>query len=153
MKQIEIERKFLIDHIPEDLVIVKKNQISQGYVSTAPVIRIRQADEHYYLTVKGGGMKVREEFEMTINKEAFDHLSQKLDAPMLQKERWYIPYMAHTIELDIFHGDLEGLIVAEVEFPDEPSSNSFTPPGWFGEDVTMDGRYHNSALVKKGLPK
>ena len=57
-----------------------------------------------------------------------------------------IPYQGYTIELDVFENDLSPLVLAEVEFETEEEANTFTPPEWFGKDVTFDGRYHNSFL-------
>ena len=72
---------------------------------------------------------------------------EKIDGHPITKRRYMIPYEPYTIELDIFEGHMKGLIMAEVEFPSVDEANSFTPPSWFGEDVTEDGRYHNSNMI------
>ena len=71
----------------------------------------------------------------------------KCDGRFIEKTRYLIPYNEKlTIELDIFHNDLSPLILAEVEFESEDEANNFTPPEWFGEDVTFSPKYHNSNL-------
>ena len=155
---MEIERKFLLQKLPEHLEQYPHHEIEQGYLCTAPVVRIRRWDDSYILTYKGGGMMVREEYEHPLTKESYEHLREKADGIVIHKTRYVIPLEASAnstagrssdnlkIELDIFHGVYEGLRLAEVEFPDEESANRFTPPAWFGKDVTLDGRYHNSYM-------
>ena len=90
---------------------------------------------------------VREEYNLPLTKDSYMHLREKIDGRLIIKKRYLIPLSNElTIELDIFGGDLAPLMLAEVEFPDETSANSFTPPKWFGEDVTFSGEYHNSRL-------
>ena len=93
---------------------------------------------------------VREEYNLPLNKEAFDHLVTKIDGILIQKRRYLIPLdEKYTIELDIFEGELAPLQLAEVEFESEEEANSFVPPEWFGEDVTFSTAYHNSTLSKR----
>lgn len=147
---MEIERKFLIPSLPDDLSTYDHHHIEQGYLCTAPVVRIRKEDDLYYMTYKSKGMMVREEYNLPLTKESYDHLKPKADGIVISKTRYLIPYNdALTIELDVFHDDYEGLWLAEVEFNSEEAANAFQPPAWFGEDVTFDGRYHNSAMSKK----
>ena len=74
----------------------------------------------------------------------------KIDGRLIRKKRYMIPLNdSLTIELDVFEGDLAPLLLAEVEFPDEASALSFTPPEWFGTDVTFSSEYHNSTLSLK----
>ncbi|WP_033151766.1 CYTH domain-containing protein [Pseudobutyrivibrio ruminis] len=143
---MEIERKFLIKELP-DLGQYKYVEIEQGYLSTSPVVRIRRKDDAYILTYKGSGLMAREEIEAALTKEAYEHLLEKIDGYPITKRRYLIPLDPYTIELDVFSGHMEGLIMAEVEFPTEEEANSFTPPEWFGEDVTNDRRYHNSNMI------
>ena len=92
---------------------------------------------------------VRQEYNLPLTKEVYEHLREKVDGRLIVKTRYEIPLDdRHKIELDIFHGDLAPLILAEVEFADEDEANQFTPPEWFGEDVTFSSRYHNSNLSK-----
>ena len=147
---MEIERKFLVNRLPENLESYPCLHIEQGYLCTEPVVRIRRQDDSYYLTYKSGGLMVREEYNLPLTEEAYQHLLPKVDGRLIRKRRYRIPLTdTLTIELDLFRGDLAPLVLAEVEFPDEASANSFTPPHWFGEDVTFSSQYHNSNLSKK----
>ncbi len=149
---MEIERKFTIKTMP-DLTAFSTKKIVQAYLNTDPVIRIRKENEDYYLTYKGKGLLAREEYNLPLNKESFEHLLKKADGIIISKTRYCIPYKKHTIELDIFEDDLAPLIIAEVEFESEKEAAAFTPPDWFLEDVTYDKRYHNSNLsTMKNLP-
>jgi len=145
---MEIERKFLVPTLPKLDASLAKKQIQQGYVSTSPVVRIRQSNDDYILTCKGKGLIAREEFELSMTKDEYDHLATKLDFPLIKKTRYLMPYGPFTIELDVFDGHLKGLQVAEVEFSSLEIANSFTPPHWFGLDVTLDPRYQNNQLSK-----
>ena len=143
---MEIERKFLINKLP-DLSAYKYVDIQQGYLSTNPVVRIRKKNDKYILTYKGSGLMAREEIEAALTEEAYQHLLGKIDGRPITKRRYLIPYDPYTIELDVFSGHKEGLIMAEVEFPSVEEANAFVAPDWFGEDVTKDSRYHNSNMI------
>ena len=143
---MEIERKFLIKELP-DLSKYEFLEIEQGYLSTNPVVRIRKKNDKYILTYKGSGLFAREEIEANLTKEAYEHLSTKIDGYLITKKRYLIPLDPYTSELDVFEGHMDGLIMAEVEFPSVEEANAFNPPTWFGEDVTEDKRYHNSNMI------
>ncbi|QFJ54634.1 CYTH domain-containing protein [Pseudobutyrivibrio xylanivorans] len=143
---MEIERKFLIKELP-DLSKYNYVDIEQGYLSTQPVVRIRKKNDAYILTYKGGGLMAREEIEAALTKEAYEHLREKIDGYPITKRRYLIPLDKYTIELDVFEGHMEGLIMAEVEFSSIEEANSFVAPDWFGQDVTEDPRYHNSRMI------
>lgn len=145
---MEIERKYIIEETPKNLKVFSSKNIKQGYISTSPVIRIRQLGEDYILTIKGKGMLAREEYELNICESEFYTLSKKVEGIVIDKTRYYIPFGKHTIELDLFHKDYEGLVLAEVEFETLDDANNFIPPDWFGEDVTHLTKYHNSTLSK-----
>ena len=147
---MEIERKYLIDQIPFNLSEYPSRKIEQGYLCTEPVVRIRRDGEDYYLTYKSKGLMVREEYNLPLTRDAYEHLKPKADGRIITKERFLIPLDdTLTIELDRFEGDLAPLLLAEVEFQDEDSANAFVPPDWFGEDVTFSSKYHNSTLSKR----
>lgn len=147
---MEIERKYLIDHLPEDYKTYPHKEIEQGYLSTEPVVRIRKSDDTYILTYKSSGLMVREEYNLPLTKESYEHLRQKADGILIHKIRYKIPYQGkYTIELDLFLDSLNPLILAEVEFETEEEANNFTPPDWFGEDVTFSTKYHNSTLSQQ----
>ena len=149
---MEIERKFLADPSALSLDQYSKKEMSQGYISTDPVIRIRRSNDSYILTVKSGGLLAHEEFETELTEEQFVRLSAKADGTFLSKTRYLIPYSFSgselTIELDVFHGALKGLIYAEVEFDSIEAAKAFTPPSWFLREVTEDGSFTNAALSR-----
>lgn len=144
---MEIERKFLVKEMPE-LSEYSFHCMEQGYLNTEPVVRVRKEDDTYYLTYKGKGLMTREEYNLPLNESGYLHLVEKADGVIIRKKRYLIPYGKYTIELDVFEEPYENLVIAEVEFDSEEEANSFCPPDWFGEDVTMDRRYHNSHLSK-----
>lgn len=145
---MEIERKFLINRLPEQLSDCRFHLIEQAYLCTAPVVRIRRQDDDYILTYKGSGMMAREEYNLPLTAESYAHLLKKADGIVITKKRYVIPLAGTDLraELDVFSGVHEGLVIVEVEFPDEATANSFTPPDWFGEEVTYSTKYHNSTL-------
>lgn len=148
---MEIERKFLIQiqRLPENLQDFPFHQIEQGYLCTEPVVRIRRQDDEYYLTYKSKGLLSREEYNLPLTKEAYLHLKPKADGLVISKTRYLIPEKdGLTIELDVFHNEYKGLLLAEVEFPSEEAANAYVPPEWFGEDVTLSSKYHNSTLSR-----
>ena len=136
--------------------------IEQAYLCVNPVVRVRRQDNDFYLTYKSGGMMMREEYNLPLTKEAYEHLAQKADGILITKKRYLIP-IEHPrsctpsftfqnpllIELDVFLGVYEGVIVAEVEFDSREAAFAFVPPEWFGKDVTTDGRYHNSTMSRR----
>lgn len=146
---MEIERKFTVKELPENLGNYPCKRIEQGYLCTKPVLRVRRKGEEYWLTYKGEGLLVREEHEFPLTEEAYRHLLAKADGRIIRKDRYHIPYEGYTIELDVFDGELAPLVIAEVEFPSVEAANAFVPPAWFGEDVTADPAYSNSNLSKK----
>ena len=116
---MEIERKFLIQKMPEHPEQYKSHLIEQAYLNVRPVVRVRREDENYYMTYKGGGMMAREEYNLPLDADSYAHLLQKADGNIITKRRY---------------------LIEEAE--------SFAVPKWFGEDVTYDGRYHNSAMSR-----
>lgn len=146
---MEIERKFLINKFPDHLEEYPSQKIIQGYLSTAPVVRIRKCNDEYILTYKGKGLLAREEYNLPLSKESFEHMLPKIDGRLIEKTRYLIPYNEKlTIELDVFQNDLSPLCLAEVEFETEDEAYQFVPPNWFGDDVTFSPEYHNSVLSK-----
>lgn len=144
---MEIERKFLVKKMPVNLETYDKKEMTQGYLCTAPVVRIRRSNDDYYLTYKGGGMMVREEYNLPLTKESYEHLVTKIDGVLVEKTRYLIPLNDKlTAELDVFHGRHDSIVIVEVEFESVEEANSFNAPEWFGEDVTNLGIYHNSYM-------
>lgn len=157
---MEIERKFLVHHLPTGLEQYPHLEIEQAYLCTSPTLRIRRMGDCYILTIKqhlvadSTAIHNREE-EFPISAECYRHLLAKCDNGRISKTRYRIDlrsymrdglYVGLVAELDIFHGQNEGLLLVEVEFPDTQTANSFIPPDWFGEDVSQDPRYRNSYL-------
>lgn len=148
---MEIERKYLITSPPQNYRSYPFHHIEQAYLCFEPVIRIRKEDQEYYLTYKSKGLMIREEYNMELNEEAYGHLLPKTEGRLLVKKRYLLPAAGRddlTVELDVFEGELKGLILAEVEFQTEEDALSFTPPDWFGEEVTNSGSYQNSRLSR-----
>ncbi|WP_343209947.1 CYTH domain-containing protein [Anaerolentibacter hominis] len=150
---MEIERKFTIRRLPDQLECYEKKEIEQGYLCTDPVVRIRRSNDSYILTYKGHiarkdtTARVCNELEAPLSESSYLHLREKTDNHMVKKCRYIIPLEnGLRVELDIFAGRLEGLVFAEVEFPDEQAAQDFIMPEWFLEDVSGDCRYSNSFL-------
>ncbi len=153
---MEIEKKFLIKSLPEDLEQYEKKVMEQGYLCTNPVVRIRKSNDKYILTYKSrmgieasveGDIRMNHEVEVPLNQSGYEHLRGKIDGSLVQKCRYLIPLPdGHMGELDVFDGVLKGLCFIEVEFADEKDANEFKPPAWFGKNVSGDGRYSNSFL-------
>lgn len=148
---MEIERKFLLKELPENLDSYPVRHLQQGYLCTAPVVRIRRDNDKYELTYKGKGCMVREEHNLPLTKEAYEHLRTKIDGRLIVKKRYMIPLENYTVELDVFEGDLAPLTLAEVEFHSEEEAKAFVAPDWFAEDVTFSKLYHNSFLSQFNL--
>lgn len=147
---MEIERKFLIGTLPGNIECYPHKEFEQAYLCTEPVVRVRREGEEYVLTYKSKGLMVRKEENLPLTKEAYEHLREKADGTVIRKTRYFIPERDQlTIELDVFHGKHEGLILAEVEFPTVNIAQDYQPPEWFGEEVTFSDAYHNSNLSKK----
>ena len=152
MENIEIERKFLVKEIPDNLNNFEKTDMTQGYLNTAPVVRIRRENDDYVLTYKGSGLLSHSEYNLPLNEESFNHLLKKCDGIIISKTRYKIPIKNDLVaELDIFKGELANLTLVEVEFTSIDEAKSFIPPSWIGEDVTSDKRYHNSYISRYGI--
>ncbi|MEI3162374.1 MAG: CYTH domain-containing protein [Lachnospirales bacterium] len=149
----EIERKFLIKNLPDNIENFTKHEIKQGYISTNPTIRVRQWDENYILTVKGSGTMKKIEYELDLTKEQFDNLWKKVEGNTIEKTRYIIPIENNLkAELDIYKGFLAGFMNVEVEFLSTKDAILFNCPDWFGQEVTQDRRYSNASLAKFGKP-
>ena len=145
---MEIERKFLIqklEKLPFSPFDYPHKELEQGYLCTA---------------YKSKGLMAREEYNLPLTKESYEHLKEKVDGRIIHKTRYVIPMSCVCpenadfcstplfLELDIFHDDLAPLILAEIEFLDEETANTYPAPQWLGEDVTFSSAYHNSTLSR-----
>ena len=149
---MEIERKYLVKKLPDNLTSYPCKHIAQGYLNYSPVVRIRKSDDEYYMTYKGSGLMVREEYNLPLTAEAFEHMITKIDGLLIEKLRYLVPLDGGlTAEIDIFQGTLQPLRLIEVEFDSVEAAEAFVAPDWFGDDVTNSGKYHNSNLSANGL--
>jgi CYTH domain-containing protein len=152
----EMQRKFLVARRPDGLGDCPFERIRQGYLAIAEgglEVRVRQQGQQYFLTIKGG-MKgpSRLEKDIEIGRKQFRALWPLTRGQRLRKRRYHVPHGDLTIEVDVYRGKLKGLTVAEVEFPDKGAAREFSPPEWFGRDVTADSAYSNSRLALDGRP-
>lgn len=152
---LEIERKFLIKGDFKQYAY-KQEAIVQGYLSSIPerIVRVRIKGEKAYLTIKGisnaSGLS-RYEWEKEISVQDARELIDICEPGIIDKVRHYIKNDNYTFEVDEFHGDNEGLVMAEIELSDE--ADIFEKPDWLGDEVTGDERYYNSYLSQKPYTK
>lgn len=147
---MEIERKFLVERVPDDLGGTAR-RIDQGYVALdeGAEVRVRRIGDELWLTVKGTGGLSRVEEEVRLSREQFESLWPLTEGRRIEKTRHTLP---GGVEVDVYDGSLTGLVVAEIEFASEEESAAFVPPDWFGAEVTDDPRYKNRALAVGGRP-
>ena len=192
---VEIERKFLVRSLPENLDKYPYHVIEQGYLNVRPAIRVRREDDIYYMTYKGEivgskdhlgldnerfmdmneekGAGVTErigkvEYNMALDPASYDHMLSKADGNIIRKKRYLIPingdaftgeYLKERpeltgmmesgqikIELDVFDDPFGGMVIAEVEFPDEEAAAAYRPAAWFLEEATGDPKYSNAYM-------
>ncbi len=148
----EIERKFLVEKMPELPSDVKGEKIKQGYLRRGsekgePTVRIRQLGDKGFITIKGDKVGMTQsEYEYEIPVKDAQEMFELCEPGKIDKTRYYIPHGNHVIELDVFGGDNEGLIIAEIELASE--TDKVEIPSWFGKEVTTDRNYSNAALSK-----
>jgi adenylate cyclase len=151
---VEVERKWLV-HTPPDLPAHQGKAVTQGYIALAEdgtEVRLRQIGEQFFQTVKGAGGLVRGEIEVELTKQQFEALWPATAGRRLEKTRYRVPWAGKPVEIDVYHGALAGLVVAEVEFTSADESKPFTAPPWFGTEVTDDEAYKNVHLALHGKP-
>ena len=156
---MEIERKFLIKSLPRDILSdCEFAEIEQSYLDFGedgePERRIRRLTKNgsseYFYTEKGNGDLCREEEEYEISEYSYQKLKDDTISSVVEKTRYYLSIASGlTAEIDVYGGSLEGLQVVEIEFSSLEESESFTPPEWFGEEITCDKKYKNKNLAKK----
>ncbi len=147
---MEIERKFRVRDDSYKSMAASHSRIEQGYIASGNgrTVRVRVRGDKAYLTIKGpsldGGLS-RYEFEIEIPMDDAEGLMKLCEPGIIRKERWLVPMAdGHTVEVDEFFGDNEGLVMAEIELgaPDEP----YARPPFLGDEVTGDRRYYNAHL-------
>jgi adenylate cyclase len=146
----ETERKFLVKD-DSYKKLGKGEYLHQGFLSTNEerVVRVRIKGGQAWLTIKGKTAgATRAEYEYEIPKSDAEYMLQHLCLkPTIEKHRYIIQHASFTWEVDEFHGENEGLVVAEIELPSEDTP--FDLPTWVGEEVTGEPRYFNANLVKR----
>ena len=146
----EIERKFLVEWLPDNLKQSRSLVIEQGYLATESAgrqVRLRKTGNATSLTFKVGRGSHREEREIKLSPKQFAVLWPGTAGRRLRKVRYEILWDNVIIEIDIYRGRHAGLVVAEVEFPDTASCRRFQAPWWFGREVTGEKRYSNVRLA------
>jgi len=146
----EIERKFLVEGEFKSQVY-KWIRITQGFLSSVPerTVRVRVKGNKGFITIKGISDKTgasRYEWEKEIPLSEVQELLKICEPGVIDKTRYLVKHGDHIFEVDEFHGDNEGLVIAEVEL--QSVDESFEKPEWLGEEVTGDVRYYNSMLMK-----
>jgi CYTH domain-containing protein len=153
---MEIERKFLVDRLPDGLEWADVRRIDQGYLAlderSGAEVRLRRHGDELSLTVKGEGGLSRVEVGLPLDEDEFKSLWSFTEGRRVEKTRNVVPSGDLRIEVDVYDGALAGLVIAEVEFGSEEDSAAFEPPAWFGAEVTDDPRYKNRALAVDGRP-
>ena len=146
----EIERKFLLKDDSWKEFSDEGTKYSQGYLvgSEEASVRVRVQGERAFLNMKSATIDItRQEFEYEIPlNEAIEMLNNLCDKPLISKTRYHVKIDKHLWEIDVFDGDNNGLIVAEIELKNE--DEFFSKPDWLGEEVSDDARYYNTCLVK-----
>ena len=147
----EIERKWRVRKPPIPLPAGKA--IRQGYLAVGgQEVRIRQKGDAYRLTVKQGRGLIRQEHEIALTEAQFESLWPATDGRRVEKTRCKMAHEGRTVELDVYGGALEGLMVAEVEFPERGAADAFAPPLWFDEELTEVSGWSNAELAQHGMP-
>jgi adenylate cyclase len=145
----EIERKFLLDNDSWRSQVRESRPMSQGYLASSgrSSVRVRIAGPQAWLNIKAGGLVAsRQEFEYSIPLDEARELLELAEGPLIEKTRHFVEHGGMTWEIDEFHGDNAGLVVAELELDDE--SQPFARPAWLGVEVTPLRRYYNVCLVQ-----
>ncbi len=149
----ERERKFLVVESPT--LPDAGTELRQGYLAIDKTVsvRVRDADEEgCTLTIKAGRGAVRTELEWPISDEQFAAAWEQTRGRRVHKTRYRLPIDGHIGELDVFHDELDGLVLVEVEFDSDDEMAAFEPPAWFGSEVTDDVAYTNASLSANGAP-
>ena len=158
----ECERKFIVDRLPLAEVLGFSldagSHLRQGYLAeeNGVVLRVRiitDADvTSAVITVKAGGGLSRTEVEVPVPLDEADELWSYTNGRQIDKVRHRVPLGAHVAELDVYGGELAGLLTVEVEFDSDNAADEFVPPDWFGREVTGREEWSNAALSRRGIP-
>ncbi|MEK6451998.1 MULTISPECIES: CYTH domain-containing protein [Myroides] len=148
---VEIERKFLVNSLNFINESHNSNKITQGYLNSSAerTVRIRLKNKDAFITVKGKSNSsgtTRFEWEKKIDYNEASQLLELCEDFVISKTRYLVKKGLHEFEIDVFHGENEGLIIAEIELKDE--NEAFAKPDWLGEEVTGQIEYYNSYIAK-----
>jgi adenylate cyclase len=144
----EIERKFRVANDDWRAMATSSSSLKQGYLSSSAeaTVRVRLEDNLGTVTIKSKTNGItRNEFEYAIPAQEAKELLMLCSGPLIEKTRYRIPQENHTWEIDVFEGDNDGLIIAEIELTSD--EDYFAKPQWLGEEVSGDSRYYNSNLA------
>ena len=144
---MEIEHKYLVIDESYKQLACSVSEIKQGFLSRNPdrTVRVRIRDGKGYITIKGKGTgAAHPEFEYEVPLEDAEQMMLLCEPPIISKTRYIVMHEGNRWEVDEFHGDLQGLVIAELEVPSE--DYSFNLPTFVGNEVTGDRRYYNSQL-------
>ncbi|MBS0535325.1 MAG: CYTH domain-containing protein [Proteobacteria bacterium] len=150
---VEIERKFLVASDAWRCEVASHSDIRQAYlaVSESSSVRVRIRNAAAFLTIKSAGPAIRrDEFEYPIPLGDAEALLALRTGRLIEKRRYIVPHAGLRWEIDVFSGDLAGLVIAEIELPNETAP--FARPAWLGGEVTDDARYANASLATRGPP-
>jgi adenylate cyclase len=155
MTNQETERKFLVKGDFKSFAS-HHTPIKQGFLSSVPerTVRIRITSEKGWLTIKGIGNKngtTRFEWEKEISIDEAQSLLKLCEPGIIEKTRYFVPIDSFVFEVDVFHGENQGLILAEIELPNE--NTPFSQPDWLGKEVTGNVKYYNAYLSKNSYKK
>ena len=153
---LEIERKYRPPEVPSWVEECRSEEIEQGYLALAgdgTEVRLRRRGGRMLLTAKVGMGETRVEREIELEDEQFEALWPLTEGRRIRKTRYLVSHEGLTVEVDRFKGDLEGMLLAEIEFDSAEASAEFQAPSWLGLDVTGDERYANASLAVNGEPE
>ncbi|MEI8235345.1 MAG: CYTH domain-containing protein [Verrucomicrobiota bacterium] len=150
---MEIERKFLLRALPPGFETLQGTPIAQGYLAVEPggrQVRLRKKGTSFFLTAKSAPKGyARDEIEIELTPAQFDALWPLTGGRRLTKKRFEAPFGGRTVEIDVYGGKHQGLVVAEVEFESEAAAHAFAPPEWFAEDISARPEYSNRNLASE----
>jgi CYTH domain-containing protein len=157
MQGVEIEKKYRVIKLPEDIEKYKKIEIEQSYLNhgSKPTLRLRKYNEdEYILSYKArkneykDDLSICDEVELPLSKESYEHLRNKIDGRTIYKTRYVIPLDGGLkVEIDKFKGFFDGVCFAEIEFKSEEQANSYKIPDWLGEDISNQKRVKNGYMA------
>jgi CYTH domain-containing protein len=158
----ECERKFIVDRLPSSTALGDGVHLRQGYLAEENGLELRvrimepagsgPSGSSAVLTVKAGSGRSRTEVETGVAVDEAELLWPFTLGRRIDKIRYCVPLDAHVAEVDVYAGELAGLLTVEVEFESEDAADAFTPPDWFGRELTGQAQWSNAALARHGLP-